>query len=492
MKIACVQLQPAVPNFWDIIPAPRYGTLVVTSALAQAGFEVTGLVEGISSDIQASLEKADVVAFTVLTSSARKSYELADRLRRQGKVVVFGGTHTQYFLDDCLPHCDYVGLGDGEDTLVKLVTALEAGTPIDGIPGLAWRENGDVRSNARSPSPRRYQGITNCDLIKDYPAFIRRRRRLGWAPITVQATRGCPFDCSFCVAKAMFGETYYTRPVEEVIAELKDKLRYSRDIYFVDNNFAGNLAYTRRLLDALRRERLNMNATVYVRHEFAKNRELLGAMREAGFTRLLTGIESFSDKSLADMKKHQTFRSLRQSVTIFKEFGFRVSGTFIMGSGEETPATAARYLAVARDLNLDYAYFFAYALYPSMCTGDITRDRIFMQDFDWGTGHFIFFFPERIRPSRLQAELLKAHLGFYSWRRIIGKALRFRLKDVAELFLHRRLFTRLRPYMQQYGTFLAATERGLYRGEELDRTALTARDVPKHVSYEGSRSHAGE
>jgi radical SAM superfamily enzyme YgiQ (UPF0313 family) len=218
-------LQPALPTFWDIIPAPRYGTLVVTSALAQAGFDVTGLVEGISRDIPKALEKADVVAVTVLTGSARKSYELSDRLRRQGKTVVFGGTHTQYFLDDCLPHCDYVGLGDSEATLVELVRALEASAPVEGIPGLVWKESGQVRQNPRDSSPQRFRGIVNLDLIKDYPAFIRRRKRLGWAPITVQATRGCPFDCSFCVAKAMFGAAYYTRPEEEVVAELKDKPR---------------------------------------------------------------------------------------------------------------------------------------------------------------------------------------------------------------------------------------------------------------------------
>jgi radical SAM superfamily enzyme YgiQ (UPF0313 family) len=484
MKIACVFLQPDLPTFWDIVPAPRYGTLLITSALQQAGFDVVGLVENISTNIEAKAEKADIIGFTILSACADKTYKLADKLRKQGKIVIFGGSHAHYFPEDCLKHCDYIVLGDGEIALVKLVKALNSSKPIDKISGISWMENGQVKKNPREPNPERYKGIIDLTLIKDYPAFIRRHKWLGWAPIVFQATRGCPYNCKFCVTQDLFGKKYYTRDIEEVIEDLKDKLRYSKDIYFVDNNIAGNIKYTRQLVEAIINEKISMNATAYVRHDFSRQTDLLRLMRQAGFTRLLVGVESFIDGTLKEFEKHQDFKSVQESIKTFRRYGFRTSGTFIMGLGEETPATSVMYLDVARKLNLDFAFFFIYGIYPHMCSESMPKERIFFNDLKYGTGHFIFFFPEKIRPSRLQNELLKAHLGFYSIGRIFNRLVRGKWKDVAELILHRILFLRMRRHVKQYEEYLRELENGLYKKDILDIKALLKKNIPR-LSYYG-------
>jgi hypothetical protein len=227
-----------------------------------------------------------------------------------------------------------------------------------------------------------------------------------------------------------------------------------------------------------------MNGTVYVRHEFSKQTELLHLMGQLGIRHVLVGIESFLDDNLSAFDKHQTFTALRQSIATFKQHGFLVSGTFIMGAGRETPVTAASYLRVARELKLDLAYFFAYSLYPQMCGEGMGADRLFLEDLSYGTGHFVFFFPERIRPSRLQRELLNAHLGFYSWGRMLRNALLLRWQEVVRLILHRRLFLRLRPLMRTYVGAVEKLERGLYRGGVLDEIALRGKQIPRHPCFE--------
>lgn len=483
MKIACVQLQPDLPTFWDIVPAPRYGTMVIASALKQAGFEVIGLVENISRDIEKQAEAADIVTFTILTPCAEKSYRMADELRKKGKIVIFGGSHPYYFPVDSLKHCDYVGFGDCEIELVELVKRLGSGGKIDNLPGIGWMENGKLVYKPRGLNPSRYKGVVNIELIKDYPRFIRKRKRSGWAPLLLQATRGCPFDCSFCVTKDLFGPRYFTRGINEVIADLKDKLKYTTDIYFVDNNFAGNLAFTRKLVQAMIDEGISMNATAYVRHEFSAQTDLLLMMRKVGFTRLLVGIESFIDGTLEDFAKDQSFAAVQESIKTFQRHGFRTSGTFIMGAGTETPDTAKRYLQVARDLNLDYAFFFIYGVYPQMCNQFISAEHVFLNDYKYGTGHFIFFFPPKIRPSYLQHELIRTHLKFYSPGRILNRLIRGKWKDVAELVLHRRLFKRLVPHVKAYTRSVRKLEEGLYKGNNLDVDALHAASIPKLPCY---------
>jgi len=485
MKIAIVQLQPEFPDSWDIVPAPRYGVITVTNALAQAGFDVTAYVEKLVryGEIKRAAREADIIGFSLLSPNAERSDALADAMRRMGKKVIFGGPHVNYMLDDAMQHCDYAVLCDAESVAVKLFQAVAANQSVGSIPGVAWHENGTVRRNPADPQAERFHGITNIELIKGYPDFIRRRKWTGWAPVIIQATRGCPFNCHFCVTPELFGNQYYVRPVEEVVADLKDKLRYTKDVYFVDNNLGGNLKFVRQFCEELARENIKMNATAYVRHEFAHHPDLLDQMRRVGFTRLLVGIESFVDGTLHDMNKRQSFAEARDAIRVFQEHGFRTSGTFIMGAGNETPATAARYAEVAISLGLDYAFFFLLAVYPHMCAEFVPKERIFLTEFRRATGHFLFFFPESIRPSRLQHEIIRAHLTFYSLGWILNRLLRGKFKDVSELTYHRIHFLRLSWYVNRYQRYVRYIEDGLYNGDKLNVEALKHKNVPKLACY---------
>jgi radical SAM superfamily enzyme YgiQ (UPF0313 family) len=485
VKVALVQLQSEFPDFWDIVPAPRYGVITVASALAQAGFDVAAHVEKLVrySELKRAAREADIVGFSLLTPSAERAYLLADSMRRMGKKVVFGGSHVYYFLEDAIQHCDYAVLCEQESVAVRLFQALAANQPVDSIPGIAWTENGRIRRNPADPTAERFHGVTNIELVKGYPELIRRRKWTGWAPVIFQATRGCPFNCSFCVTPELFNKQFYVRPVEEAVADLKDKLRYTKDIYLVDNNFGGNLKFVRRFCEALAADGIEMNATAYVRYEFAHHPDLLDLMRRVGFTRLLVGIESFVDGTLHDMNKRQSFAEACDAVRVFRKHGFRTSGTFIMGVGNESPETAARYADVAIALGLDYAFFFLLGVYPYMCADFVPKRRIFLTEFRRGTGHFIFFFPENIRPSRLQDEMVRAHLRFYSVGRILNRLVRGRFKDVSELTYHRLLFLRLRRRVNRYQRYVRHIEAGLYDGDKLNMEALSRKRIPKLACY---------
>ena len=480
VKVAIAHLQPEAPNFWEIIPAPRYGTPVVATALRDAGFDVTCLVEGISRDLVREIRKADIVGFTILSATADRTYSLADGLRREGKTVIFGGTHANYFLDDSLEHCDFVVLGDAEGPLVELVRALAGKKPFEDISGIAWRERGKTRLNPIIGMPSRFDGITDLQLVKDYPAFLRRHP---YAPIVFQATRGCPRGCRFCVTGKMFGD-YACRDVDAVVADLTDKLRYTRNIYFVDNNFGADLEYAERLLNAMVAARIRMNAVVYVCQDFSRQTRLLALMREVGFTRILIGIESPREESMRALGKTQSLESVRQAVAAFKEQGFMVSASFIMGAADETADEASRYLEVAEELGLDYAYFFVFSVYPEQCDELVRRDRVFLDDYRYATGHFVMFFGDRVRPSVLQRIVAETNVGFYSRRKIVRQIIGFNWKRAVELAFHRRLYRRLARAARVYSRKLETLERGLYAGNRLIPSALASRPLERLRAYD--------
>jgi len=486
MKLAIAHLQPEVPNFWEIIPAPRYGTPVVATAVKDAGFNVTCLVEGISRNLLTEMDKADVIGFTILSATADRTYALADRLRSRGKIVIFGGTHANYFLEDSLRHCDFVVLGDAEGPLIELLRSLDAGCSYRDIRGIAWREDGHARINPVSREQFRFQGVTDITLVKDYPAFLRRHP---FAPILFQATRGCPRGCRFCVTEKMFGD-YFCRDVDAVVADLADKLRYTKNIYFVDNNFGADLAYTRRLLLAMVDARIRMRATVYVCQDFSRQTELLALMRKVGFSKILIGIESPREDAMRTLGKNQSLESVREAVAVFKSYGFDVSASFIIGAADETAEQARACLDVAESLGIDYAYFFVFSVYPEQCDRLVARDRVFLGSFRYATGHFVMFCGDHVRPSVLQRILVQLHLAFYSRRKIARMIFKLKWRRAIEIAVHRRLFKRLAVAAGDYTVRLEELEKNLYRRDELMPSALLAQPLkPLRVYTDTRRFH---
>src|SRR5439155_16970013 len=160
-----------------------------------------------------------------------KTFALADYIRaNHGTPMVFGGTFASYFANLCLEHVDFVIRNEGGETIAALSRALESGGSLDGSRGLSFNgPDGCVHNPARD-AVHQFEVVQDLELVHGYDDGKSQLRRLltelriRW--ICLQATRGCPFSCNFCVAPVMYGRGYRMRSVDSVIADIKDKLRF--------------------------------------------------------------------------------------------------------------------------------------------------------------------------------------------------------------------------------------------------------------------------
>jgi len=167
-----------------------------------------------------------------------------------------------------------------------------------------------------------------------------------YASMSIQFSRGCPFNCDFCNVTVLFGHRPRLKSAKQVITELDCMYNagWRGNIFFVDDNFIGNKRYLKtRLLPALIEWRQDKRGCVFFTEasiNLADDAELLDLMVRAGFDSVFIGIESPNDASLTECQKVQNKnRDLINDVKIIQRAGLQVQGGFIVGFDSDTSST---------------------------------------------------------------------------------------------------------------------------------------------------------
>jgi radical SAM superfamily enzyme YgiQ (UPF0313 family) len=170
-----------------------------------------------------------------------------------------------------------------------------------------------------------------------------------YATMSIQFSRGCPFNCDFCNVTALFGHRPRIKTAGQIISEL-DNL-YDRgwrgQVFFVDDNFIGNKKYLmNQLLPALiewQKDKKGFLFNTEASINLADNEDLMHTMVEAGFDTVFIGIETPDEESLAECNKKQNKnRNLIESVKSIQRTGLQVQGGFIVGFDSDGPSIFQR------------------------------------------------------------------------------------------------------------------------------------------------------
>ncbi|MGC8627013.1 MAG: B12-binding domain-containing radical SAM protein [Acidimicrobiales bacterium] len=437
MRIVLVEPRPAGHNVYDLALLPRLGLPLMGRMLTEAGHDVSIYCEVLSPvDLEACLS-ADLVGISSTTATQPSAYRLADMLAASGVPVVLGGPHVTFCQDEALSHAPFVVRGEGQATMVELVSRLEQGRPLDGLLGLSFRrENGEPAHNPSRPA------TSQADFLK-LPApdlsLIAGHERMRTKPIMTQW--GCPFDCEFCSVTAMFSRSVRHRSNDQVIAELA-ALNAER-VFFHDDNFVVNKARTRQLLTEMVRSGLTLPWFAQVRADVVLrsparpelDEDFLSLMRRSGATMVMIGFEAITDEGLASIAKHLSVATAKQAVHAFHDNGIAVHGMFVAGLDTDDPTTAPATADFARHLGIDTFQLMAETPLPGTRLWEraSAEDRILSRDWSLFDGHQVVMRPARMTPLELQLSILEAMKRFYSWPRIARSGVAGALSHLPDL-----------------------------------------------------------
>lgn len=348
-------------------------------------------------------DSVDLVGITAMTIQARRAYEIADAYKQRGKRVVMGGIHVSVLPDEALRHADAVVIGEGEMIWPTVIADAQAGR-------LARRYRADALVDLSTlPTYRR-----------DLPS---KRSSFSIAP--VQAGRGCPYDCSFCSATLFYGRTYRSRPVEQVIAEVKSL--HTSFIFFLDDNIFSRPAYSRQLLRALKELDITWIGQASL-HLSARDPDLLKLARESGCVGLFVGIESLSEENLSTSKSlaknhSRTAEEVGASLRVLHDNGIVVMAGVIFGFDGDDVEVFDRTADFLADNHVGLASFSALTPFPgtALCEQLEAEGRITSRDWSMYDACTSVFTPRGMTAEQLQEGTRRAGVKFYSSAKILRR-----------------------------------------------------------------------
>lgn len=303
---------------------PPLGLVTVAAILPQE-WEFKLVDRNIRPVTEAEWEWADIVILSAMIVQKQDFLAQIREAKWRGKRVAVGGPYpTSVPLAAQTAGTDYLILDEGEITLPMFVKAIEQGKAQD-----IFRANGDKPDLNQTPIPR-------FDLL-ELDAYDS---------MSVQFSRGCPFQCEFCDIIVLYGRKPRTKTPAQLLAELDTlyELGWRRSIFLVDDNFIGNKRNVKLFLKELKiwigehQYPFTFNTEASV--DLANDPELINLMMECNFNAVFLGIETPDEESLALTKKFQNTRgSLVEAVKTINKAGLRVMAGFIIGfDGEKTGA----------------------------------------------------------------------------------------------------------------------------------------------------------
>jgi len=285
--------------------------LLILARATPPDWDITVIDENLRDWDYKSMPRPDVVGLTAFTSQAGRAYELAAEFRTRSVPVVMGGIHATMCLDEALQYVDAVVTGEAEEV---------------------W---GQVLEDARNGALKRVYHGGVVDMAKVPPA---RHDLLpsGYSFGSIQTTRGCPLNCSFCSVSAFNGRRFRRRPIEHVIEEMK--LIKEKLVFIVDDNLVGtskaHTEETKELFRAMIAAKLNKKWIGQVTVNMGEDEELVRLAGESGCFGVLIGFETPTEAGLREINKKFNLRKgvgFRDSVRRLQRHGIGVLGSFVFG-----------------------------------------------------------------------------------------------------------------------------------------------------------------
>lgn len=308
MKTTLINCGVRTSKSFDGARAPQ-GCLYLLAACEEAGrqvdfrdYQTANVADPLNAEVLTDYldDGADVTAISCMSNLLPLVLTATERLksRRPGKKVVLGGIGPSGVADrlmEAFPQVDVVAKGEGEESFVELLDALEGRRPIEGVAGLLVREGDSVRTTA----PRARRKLLDSLPVPAYHRVDMQR----YETVGIQTARGCPFPCKFCDVSVYWGRKTTYRSVDPVMREMRQLEDFGFDkVTILDDTFILNRRRVHEFCDAWTREGLGIRWSAYCRVDLC-DEEIISALESNGCYRVFLGLESGSNRVLEQIDK---------------------------------------------------------------------------------------------------------------------------------------------------------------------------------------------
>ncbi|MEW5946521.1 MAG: radical SAM protein [bacterium] len=470
---------------------PRYGPLALAGVLQKGGYDVVLFDENAGSGIDWNrVRDSDAVCFSLMSFCAKKGYSYIQKARSlSDAAIIIGGLHASMMPEECLDHCDWLIRREGDETLPLLLASIFGGGDTKNIAGISYKKpDGTVTHNPDRPPVADIRHSADPRVVAGYRPLTFRKvmsdiisnhvPRFNVLP--VQATRGCPYGCSFCFVKHELGTEYRKRDPDEVVRDIEigmERLK-TNYIFFVDNDLTIDREYTKSLFEKLiGRFPGGLNIYFFARVSLGHDSELLELARGTGKVCVAVGVESINDMTLKQLNKGQTREEIVESLAAFRRHKIDIQALTIFGGENDTVETirdTVRFYLENRVYNIgicclyDFPFKKRHFGYEQMWPDH----RFIHHDWRFYNGNFVVFYPRLMKPGALQKEILLSFRRFY-------------MKQKKTVFqFHPSLAT-----VKHYIPYLESAEKGLYAPDEtLIEDRLHGLQRPDHIPLRVSKT----
>lgn len=340
----------------------------------------------------------DLVGITAMTHQAVRAYQVADRFRGRGIPVVLGGMHPTVLPDEALLHADAVVIGEGEPVWEQLLNDLRGGR-------LASRYSSVPEGN-RLAIP-----WSRTDILAGRKYLTTQ---------TIQASRGCPYDCPFCTVTPYFGRSFRYRDPEDILAEMRT---FDRKLtVLLDDNILGDPERAKPILKGMAGLGLRWGGQANLR--FAEDPELVRLLARSGCIGIFVGLESVAG-SQANHPKTGSRYSQAELIKRVRDAGIVLEASMIFGFDDHDESvfeTTVRYLEQCVP---SIPTFHILTPYPgtALFKQFEQEGRLLHKDWQRYDHNQVVFQPRLMTPERLYQGWVAARREVYRWPAIISRVM---------------------------------------------------------------------
>lgn len=392
--------------------------------------------ESISKIRMDDILDADMIFIGIFTFAACRGYKIARYLKKKtNAVVVMGGLHASLNYEEAVRYCDYVMLGEGDETILPLINAIKEGRTPEGR-GYAWLKGKTIHSTGMPEPP------TDLDIIPDRNLVYHYQRMVGHMTVwpQVHASRGCPHNCDYCALVRHFGRCVRTRSPQNIVDDIRYSIdffhkghhRLIKDLWITDDNFFADREWAISVLQAIIDSGIKYRFNIQARYEVGFDDEMLELLKKAGFFELDIGIEFIDDESFKTYHKKSTRKEIEDSIRNIQKHGLSVRGLFILGSDNQKKGCGKELADFVIKNHIQGVLIQCMYFVPGTPAYEKNKDRLIHRDWSKYNGNTVHY-PQNMTPYELQMEHIDASRRIYSFRRLLHAI-------IFEDFVHKGLF----------------------------------------------------